>query len=47
VLDQPDGRRALAERLAHALALEVDPWHEPEKAAVDARQFIPIVAKVA
>jgi len=46
VLEDTDGRHALAQRLARALALEVDPWHEPEKAAVDKRQFVPIVAEV-
>ena len=46
VLDDHDGRRALAQRLAAAVASEVDPWHEPEKAAVDGRQFIPLVAEV-
>jgi nitrite reductase (NADH) large subunit len=42
VLDDVEGRRALAARLAHALSLESDPWHAPRAAAVDPRQFIPI-----
>jgi nitrite reductase (NADH) large subunit len=46
VLEDAAGRSALAQRLEQALAREVDPWHEPEKAAVDARQFVPIVAEV-
>jgi nitrite reductase (NADH) large subunit len=37
-------RRALWERLQFALADEPDPWHEPERAHVDARQFVPIRA---
>jgi nitrite reductase (NADH) large subunit len=46
VLDDAAGRAALAQRLAQAVALEADPWHEPQKASVDARQFVPIVADV-
>jgi nitrite reductase (NADH) large subunit len=46
VLDDAAGRAALAQRLAQAVALEADPWHEPQKASVDARQFVPIVAAV-
>ncbi|HET9025876.1 MAG TPA: nitrite reductase large subunit NirB, partial [Burkholderiaceae bacterium] len=42
VLDDGDGRRALARRLAYALSLESDPWHAPRAASVDPRQFIPI-----
>lgn len=40
------GRRALAQRLAYALSLEADPWHEPERAGVDSRQFVPITLEV-
>jgi nitrite reductase (NADH) large subunit len=47
VRDDADGRAALAARMAKAVGLEVDPWHEPKRAAVDTRQFIPIVAEVA
>ena len=39
ILHDQDGRVALAERLQFALAGEPDPWHEPERARVDARQF--------
>jgi len=44
VLDDADGRRALWARLQDALRDEADPWHEPDKAAVDLRQFTPIKA---
>jgi nitrite reductase (NADH) large subunit len=47
VLDDADGRVALAARMKRAVGLEVDPWREPQKASVDTRQFIPIVAEVA
>jgi nitrite reductase (NADH) large subunit len=47
VLDDAAGRRALAQRMAYALSLESDPWHEPAKAAVDPRQFVALVAEVA
>jgi nitrite reductase (NADH) large subunit len=43
ILADADGRRALASRMARALALESDPWREPQSAAVDARQFIPLM----
>jgi nitrite reductase (NADH) large subunit len=42
VLADAAGRKALAERMAHALSLESDPWHQPQAAAVDGRQFIPL-----
>ncbi|HET8608625.1 MAG TPA: nitrite reductase large subunit NirB [Burkholderiales bacterium] len=42
VADDAEGRRALWERLRFALDGEPDPWHEPQQAAVDARQFEPI-----
>ena len=44
VLEDTAGRSALCARLKDALADEVDPWHEPRKAAVDLRQFEPIEA---
>ena len=37
------GRRALWERLRAAIADLPDPWHAMQEAAVDARQFIPLV----
>ncbi|MFN0302740.1 MAG: nitrite reductase large subunit NirB [Burkholderiales bacterium] len=39
VLDDAPGRKQLWERLQFALEGEPDPWHEPEKAHVDDRQF--------
>ena len=42
VLDDMANRKALWERLQFALDGEPDPWHEPEKARVDLKQFIPI-----
>lgn len=42
VLEDHDNRQALWARLQFALDGEPDPWHEPEKAAVDMRQFIPL-----
>ena len=42
IVDDADGRRALWERLQFALDGEPDPWHEMERANVDARQFIPL-----
>jgi nitrite reductase (NADH) large subunit len=42
VLDDGEGRRALWERLQFTLDGEPDPWHEMDKARVDARQFVPI-----
>jgi nitrite reductase (NADH) large subunit len=42
VLEDAANRKALWERLQFALDGEPDPWHEPEKAAVDMRQFIPL-----
>jgi nitrite reductase (NADH) large subunit len=44
VLEDAAGRKALAERLQFALDGEPDPWHEPEKARVDLRQFEPMGA---
>ncbi|MGJ7582811.1 nitrite reductase large subunit NirB [Variovorax sp. RHLX14] len=45
ILDDPEGRRALWERLQFALDGEPDPWFESVQASVDVRQFVP-VAKV-
>ncbi|GIZ51262.1 nitrite reductase large subunit NirB [Noviherbaspirillum aridicola] len=42
VLDDAQQRKALYERLLFALDGEPDPWHEQDKARVDARQFQPI-----
>jgi nitrite reductase (NADH) large subunit len=42
VLENAANRKALWERLQFALDGEPDPWHEPEKAGVDLKQFIPI-----
>jgi nitrite reductase (NADH) large subunit len=42
ILNDAENRRALYERLLFALKGEPDPWHEPEKAAVDVRQFTPL-----
>jgi len=44
VLDDAAGRRELWERLQFALDGEPDPWHEPEKAGIDLRQFEPVRA---
>ena len=45
ILNDAQGRRELWERLQFSLAEEPDPWHQPAKAVVDARQFIPIKLK--
>ncbi|HEX2603498.1 MAG TPA: nitrite reductase large subunit NirB [Oxalicibacterium sp.] len=42
VLDDEANRKALYERLLFSLEGEADPWHEPEKAQVDTRQFAPL-----
>jgi nitrite reductase (NADH) large subunit len=42
ILDDAAGRKALWERLQFSLDGEPDPWHDTQKAAVDARQFIPL-----
>ncbi|MDB5798384.1 MAG: NAD(P)/FAD-dependent oxidoreductase [Paucimonas sp.] len=42
VLEDAANRKALYERLLYALEGEADPWHEPEKALVDRRQFEPL-----
>ena len=42
VVEDLANRSALWERMQFALDGEPDPWHEPEKARVDLKQFIPI-----
>ena len=42
VLEDAAFRAALWERLQFALDGEPDPWVEPEKAHIDARQFEPL-----
>ncbi|MDB5763840.1 MAG: NAD(P)/FAD-dependent oxidoreductase [Herminiimonas sp.] len=42
ILEDGDNRKALYERLLFSLDGEPDPWHEPEKALVDTRQFAPL-----
>lgn len=42
VVEDAENRKALYERLLFSLDGEPDPWHEPEKASVDTRQFIPL-----
>ena len=44
VVADPTNRKSLWERLQFSLADEPDPWHEPERAGVDARQFVPLRA---
>ncbi|MDO8298519.1 nitrite reductase large subunit NirB [Lacisediminimonas sp.] len=39
VVEDAENRKALYQRLLYALDGEPDPWHEPEKAQVDIRQF--------
>ncbi len=43
VVDDAQGRRALWARLRSAVADLPDPWHSMQEAAVDERQFIPLV----
>jgi nitrite reductase (NADH) large subunit len=43
VLEDASSRQSLYERLLFSLAGEPDPWHEPEKARVDTRQFETLV----
>ena len=43
ILDDHDGRKALWAELQFALDGEPDPWFEFDKAAVDTRQFIPLI----
>jgi nitrite reductase (NADH) large subunit len=42
IVEDAENRKALYERLLFSLEGEPDPWHEPEKAAVDTRQFEPL-----
>jgi nitrite reductase (NADH) large subunit len=44
VLEDPDNRRALYERLQFAMMDVPDAWHQPEQARVDERQFIPVAS---
>ncbi len=44
VLDDAAHRQALYERLQFAMLDEPDPWHQPEKALIDARQFAPVAS---
>ena len=44
VVNDEKSRKALYERLLFALEGEADPWHQPEKAEVDSRQFAPLPA---
>jgi nitrite reductase (NADH) large subunit len=42
ILENSGDRKTLRERLLFSLDGEPDPWHEPEKALVDTRQFAPL-----
>jgi nitrite reductase (NADH) large subunit len=42
VVEDAENRKALYERLLFSLEGEADPWHEPEKAHVDTRQYQPL-----
>lgn len=42
VVEDEANRKELYERLLFSLEDEADPWHEPEKAMVDTRQFEPL-----
>ena len=42
IVEDAEGRKALWERLQFALTGEADPWHEPQAAGVDLRQFAPL-----
>ena len=44
VLDDAGARRALYERLQFAMQDEPDPWHQPDAARIDARQFAPVAS---
>jgi nitrite reductase (NADH) large subunit len=46
LLEDAPGRAALAARMAYALSLESDHWHEPASAQVDERQFVPLTLTV-
>ncbi|MDA8457170.1 nitrite reductase large subunit NirB [Acidovorax sp. GBBC 3334] len=43
ILEDHEGRKALWEQLQFALDGEPDPWFEFDKAAVDTRQFMPVI----
>ncbi|MDA8521569.1 nitrite reductase large subunit NirB [Acidovorax sp. NCPPB 4044] len=43
ILEDHEGRKALWEQLQFALDGEPDPWFEFDKAAVDTRQFTPVI----
>jgi nitrite reductase (NADH) large subunit len=43
ILDDAAGRKALWEQLQFALDGEPDPWFDFKDAAVDTRQFIPLI----
>ncbi len=43
ILDDAEGRKALWERLQFSLDGEPDPWFEFDKAAIDQRQFVPLL----
>jgi nitrite reductase (NADH) large subunit len=43
ILEDAEGRKALWERLQFALDGEPDPWFDFKEAAVDTRQFIPLI----
>jgi nitrite reductase (NADH) large subunit len=42
IVEDAESRKALYGRLLFSLEGEPDPWHEPEKALVDQRQFTPL-----
>jgi nitrite reductase (NADH) large subunit len=44
ILEDAEGRKVLWEQLQFALDGEPDPWFDTQEAAVDTRQFIPLVA---
>src|SRR4030095_3573608 len=43
IVEDAEGRRALWERLQFALDGEAAPWHEPDRARIDPRQYEPLV----
>jgi nitrite reductase (NADH) large subunit len=43
ILADEQGRKALWDKLQFSLELEPDPWHQPDEARVDQRQFKPIM----
>ena len=42
MIEDAERREELYQRLLFSLDGEADPWHEPEKAHVDLRQFAPL-----